>query len=326
MVKTCQVLKKINISIPRSKLTFIVGPVASGKSTLCKALLGETTISKGYIQLNEPSPEIAFCDQTPHLINATIQRNIIGFSPFDVGWYNTVIQAAVLTKDLASLPKGDQQLVGSNGINLSGGQKQKVAIARAVYARKRVAIFDDVFSGLDATSEKHVFDHVFGAQGLFTVGGTTVVFSTHAIRYLLFGDHIVVLGNSGNVVEQGTFQDLNAAPGSVRGISARFLTQKDSTNSAENGVAEQKTLGPQSSAVKIELEDKSRQLGEFSIYKYYFRAVGHWNTVVLFALGVAYAVFFTFPSLWLNGGQMRVLVMLIRKIACISAYMLCSNH
>lgn len=94
----------------------------------------------------------------------------------------TVIQAAALTNDLASLPKRDQQLVGTNGINLSGGQKQKVAIARVVYARKNVAIFDDVFSGLDATNEKHVFDYVFGAQGLLRVGGTTVVFSTHAIR------------------------------------------------------------------------------------------------------------------------------------------------
>lgn len=226
-----EVLKKIIISIPRSKLTFIVGLVASGKSTLCKELLGETSISKGYIQLNEPSPEIAFCDQTPHLINTTIRRNIAGSSPFDVGWYNTVIQATTLTNDFASLPKGDQQLVGSNGVNLSGGQKRKVAIARAVYARKRVAVFDDVFSGLDATSKTHVFDNVFGAQGLLRVVRTTVVFSTHAIRYLPFGDHIVVLGSRGNVVEQGTFQ-------SVRGISTPFLTQKDLTSSAENGVAE----------------------------------------------------------------------------------------
>lgn len=224
-------MKKIIISIPRSKLTFIVGLVASGKSTLCKELLGETSISKGYIQLNEPSPEIAFCDQTPHLINTTIRRNIAGSSPFDVGWYNTVIQATTLTNDFASLPKGDQQLVGSNGVNLSGGQKRKVAIARAVYARKRVAVFDDVFSGLDATSKTHVFDNVFGAQGLLRVVRTTVVFSTHAIIYLPFGDHIVVLGSRGNVVEQGTFQ-------SVRGISTPFLTQKDLTSSAENGVAE----------------------------------------------------------------------------------------
>ncbi|MCJ1260526.1 hypothetical protein MMC22_000387 [Lobaria immixta] len=255
-----EILKKIIISIPRSKLTFIVGLVASGKSTLCKELLGETSNSKGYIQLNEPSPEIAFCDQTPHLINTTIRRNIAGSSPFDVGWYNTVIQATTLTNDFASLPKGDQQLVGSNGVNLSGGQKRKVAIARAVYARKKFAAFEYVFSGLDATSEKHVFDHVLAQKD--------------SSGYLPFGDHIVVLGSRGNVVEQETFQ-------SVRGISTPFLTQKDLTSSAENGVAEQKTLGPQSSGVKIVLEDKSRQLREFSIYKYYFRA-------------------FTFPCLWLK--------------------------
>jgi ABC-type multidrug transport system fused ATPase/permease subunit len=150
------ILQDVNMSISRSQFTILVGPVACGKTTLLKALLGETPSSKGFVHVS--TLDFSFCGQTPWLLSQSVQKNILGFASFDSEWYNAVVHACALDEDIRLFPLGDQTLIGSNGISFSGGQKQRLAIARAVYAKKEVAIFDDVFSGLDATTEHHVFD------------------------------------------------------------------------------------------------------------------------------------------------------------------------
>lgn len=111
--------------------------------------------------------------------------------------YKAVIFACDLEEDISHFPDGDQSLIGSKGITLSGGQKQRIvssnqniiliyltsmlqAIARAVYSEKDLAMFDDIFSGLDSTTETKVFGRLFGPQGLLRLRGTTVVIATHA--------------------------------------------------------------------------------------------------------------------------------------------------
>jgi ABC-type multidrug transport system fused ATPase/permease subunit len=181
------VLENINTSFPGHKngsLTMLVGPVGSGKSSLLKAILGETTSSNGHVSLN--SSEVAFCDQTPWVMNATIRANIIAESKgYESAWFETVINACDLTIDLGRLPEGDLTQVGEQGVKLSGGQKQRIAIARAVYSRKPVAIFDDVFSGLDKVTEQIIFTRIFGKDGLLRKNGTTVILATHAGKLIL---------------------------------------------------------------------------------------------------------------------------------------------
>jgi ATP-binding cassette subfamily C (CFTR/MRP) protein 1 len=197
-------LINLNLSL-QSQLTIIVGPSGGGKSTFLKALLGETLSSKGFVYT--ASNEIAFCDQVAWIQNKSLRDNIIGDLLFDGTWYNTVVTACALNTDFVRLALGDMTLVGSKGIALSGGQKQRLvsltvevqliynilnlrspkAIARAVYARKRIAVFDDVLSGLDNGTEDQVFENVFGPTGLLRRENTTVVLATHAgnsIRYL----------------------------------------------------------------------------------------------------------------------------------------------
>jgi ABC-type bacteriocin/lantibiotic exporter with double-glycine peptidase domain len=118
------VLKDISFSIKASRLTMVIGPVACGKSTLLKALLGETPSSEGFVYVS--TIEVAFCDQTPWLINGSVQKNILGFSNFDGPFYSAVLHACGLEDDVATFPMGDQSLVGSKGITLSGGQKQRL--------------------------------------------------------------------------------------------------------------------------------------------------------------------------------------------------------
>ncbi|KAJ0305181.1 hypothetical protein COL5a_010218 [Colletotrichum fioriniae] len=169
----------VDLSISKGQLVMLVGPVASGKSTLLKGLLGELPHVTGTVALS--SDRISWCEQNPWLINDTIRRNIICFSDFDHELYQQVLSACDLEKDLAQLPDGDKTLIGSKGIALSGGQKQRVALARAIYSRPQIALFDDIFSGLDNHTARVVFQRVFGTKyGILRIWGTTIVLATQS--------------------------------------------------------------------------------------------------------------------------------------------------
>jgi ATP-binding cassette, subfamily C (CFTR/MRP), member 1 len=114
----------LSIVVHRSTLTMIVGPVGCGKSTILRSMLAETKIHDGTLIV--PNRTIAYCSQTPWLTNSTLQSNILGESLYDMTWYDTVIKACALDKDIKDIPLGDQTLVGTQGAVLSGGQKQRV--------------------------------------------------------------------------------------------------------------------------------------------------------------------------------------------------------
>lgn len=99
--------------------------IGSGKSTSLLALLGETVIHKGFVNMSA-ADGVAYCAQTPWLVNKTIQENILGGSLFDIQWYAQVLKAVALLEDLKSYPAGDRTLIGSQGLILSGGQKQRI--------------------------------------------------------------------------------------------------------------------------------------------------------------------------------------------------------
>lgn len=174
-------LSEINVHVPLSKLTLVVGPVGSGKSTLLKAFLGEVAIVAGSVKIS--SSEIAYCDQTPWLMNGTVRDSIIAFSPVDERWYQQVLDTCALREDLVQLPRGDLTTIGSKGIVLSGGQSQRISLARAVYAQKDVIILDDVFSGLDAHTENSVFHNLLGTHGILRQLKATVIIASSRGRY-----------------------------------------------------------------------------------------------------------------------------------------------
>ena len=274
--KEHEVLHGVDLAIKRSQLTMIIGPVASGKSTLCAALLGETPVSRGIVQVNVNSPEIAFCDQTPFLQNASLKQNILGASDLDAIWYDKVLAAVALREDLSALPKGDQSVIGSDGISLSGGQKQRVAIARAIYARKKIAIFDDVLSGLDTRTQQDVFNRVFGPQGLLRLNGTSVILATHATKFLSAADHIIALGREGNIAEQGTFEHLKVAQGYLHSLDVEHYKENHSTaNDDSRNDLPQKANAPATTAKPL-----ATSSGEKGIYRYYLSSAGVFNCLL----------------------------------------------
>ncbi|KAF6838319.1 hypothetical protein CMUS01_04702 [Colletotrichum musicola] len=291
-------LSDVSLNIPRGKLTMIIGPVASGKSTLLKAILGETPVAEGTIARSSDS--IAFCDQVPWLTNETLRRNVTGFSHFEASWYTTVIRACALEDDIATFPKGDQVIIGSKGVALSGGQKQRVAIARAVYSRRDIAIFDDVFSGLDFETQNRVFNNVFGASGLLRQRNTTVLFVTHAVHILPKADYVIALEGTGKIACHGTFDELNRQSGYVNEFG--LVAKEDEINQDATGDDGKAAFEPakKNKASESSVDEDTQRLGDRSVYKYYFQATGYRSVVIFVILQIIWVLLTKFPEIWLS--------------------------
>ena len=133
-------LKDVNLEIPRNCFIAVVGEIGSGKSSLLSALFGEMRRTEGKVMFGGSS---ASCSQVPWICNATVRENILFGRPFDEERYWDVIHQACLETDLDLLPNGDAETIGEKGVNLSGGQKARVNIARAIYHQADITAFDD---------------------------------------------------------------------------------------------------------------------------------------------------------------------------------------
>lgn len=299
-------ISAINMKIPRGKLTMIVGPVGCGKTTLLKALLGEVPSLSGSVKHSFPG-DIAYCDQTPFHMNGVIQDSVTAFSDFDERWYNTIIAACDLKQDFRQLHKGDQTQIGSKGIALSGGQSQRLALARAAYARQELVILDDVFSGLDLDTEHRVFHNLLGLEGLFRRQAATVIVASSSHRRLPYADHIVVLSENGTIAEQGTFSDLTANGGFVSSLElpvAEWIPKTEETTldsllpAASNSISSDRL--PVIEKVDDEQFEANKRTGDLSIYAYYVGSVG-WLAVTIFVVTISSYVFcISFPQIWLG--------------------------
>ncbi|OQE46818.1 hypothetical protein PENCOP_c001G04282 [Penicillium coprophilum] len=297
------ILQDINTTVPKSSLTLVVGPIGSGKSTLCKALLGEIPFHQGRVTLGARAV-VGFCDQTAFIMNGTIRENIIGFSPVNEDRYAQVVEATALKFDFNTLPQGDETNVGSDGISLSGGQKQRISLARALYLQAHFLILDDVFSGLDADTEEQVFRQVFGQEGLLRRRQTTVLLCTHSVRHLQAADYIIALGDS-SISEQGTFNTLIAGGGYVHRLGLKRPESETSSEEPSINKSAEESSSPvkNEKAAKLTVDpnmDASRQVGDGTVYKHYIRSMG-WllaGSAVFFA--VLWGFFLNFSTIWLT--------------------------
>ena len=171
------VLEDLRCEFMTGRVTAVVGPVASGKSSLVGCVLGEMLRTDGE-KITQP-PVAAYCSQEPWLQNSSIRDNIIGVNAYDGPWYKTVRSACGLDSDIARLAEGDRTIVGSKGMRVSGGQKKRIALARAVYSKIRAVVLDDVFSGMDPKTAAHVCQALLGRDGLLRKNKATVIVVTH---------------------------------------------------------------------------------------------------------------------------------------------------
>ncbi|PYI24555.1 putative ATP-binding cassette transporter [Aspergillus violaceofuscus CBS 115571] len=273
-------IHNINLSFYEGQFYFIIGPVGCGKSTFVKGILGETPSTKGFLHARHR--ETAFVDQTPWICNMSFRNNVVGASPYTDTWYHEVVNACGLGQDVAHLPHGHATKVGSSGISLSGGQKQRLALARAVYARKRVVILDDVLSGIDLDTQNHIMKSLFANQGLFRRLGTTVVLATHSVHSLSYADYIVAMQSDGSIAEQGTLEELEASGGYMSTLRAQYKhrTAKGSSSHKLPALNVAHSGSEQSPGIEATSQERTRQSGDWTLYHWYFGTV-HWASTAL---------------------------------------------
>ena len=198
-------LKDINVQILKGEHIGIIGEVGSGKTCLLNAFINNLQVfsknnQKGNIKL---SGKISFVSQNPWILNTTVEENILFFSKKDEEKYKKVISICQLESDLLTLQKGDQTEIGEKGLNLSGGQKARISIARAIYSDSEIYIFDDPLSALDAYVGMNLFKEVFNDY----LKDKTFIISTHALQYLNFFDRIFYMVD-GKIHWSGTYDEI----------------------------------------------------------------------------------------------------------------------
>lgn len=230
------VLHDINFTAHKGELSCIVGRVGAGKSSMLQSLLGDIYKLKGEVVVRGATAYVA---QSPWVMNATVRENIVFGHRWDAGFYERTIHACALTEDFATLPDGDETQVGERGISLSGGQKARLTLARAVYARADIYLLDDVLSAVDSHVGRHIIDHVLGPKGLLAT--KTRILATNSIPVLLEA-HFIVLLRDGRIIERGTYEQLMAMKGEI----AALIKTASSEESSGSGAATESEAGDES--------------------------------------------------------------------------------
>ncbi|KAG7137733.1 Metal resistance protein YCF1 like [Verticillium longisporum] len=203
------VLRDIDFTAYKGELSCVVGRVGAGKSSFLQSILGDLWKINGQVEVHGT---VAYVAQSPWILNATVKENIIFGYRYDSGFYEKTVKACALVDDFAQLPDGDETVVGERGISLSGGQKARVALARAVYARADIYLLDDVLSAVDSHVGKHIAENVLGPRGLLNT--KTRILATNSI-FVLQGASYITMIRDGQVVEKGTYKQLVAMKGMV---------------------------------------------------------------------------------------------------------------
>mmetsp|Transcript_13658 Transcript_13658/g.13206 ORF Transcript_13658/g.13206 Transcript_13658/m.13206 type:complete len:1517 (+) Transcript_13658:272-4822(+) len=193
-------LMGVDFNVKKGQLIAVVGAVGCGKSSLLSGLLGEMQLQEGSVRM---AGSVAYCDQRPWILNTTVKDNILFGKPFNEALFDRAIHASSLEDDIKVLPGGVLTEIGERGINLSGGQKARVALARAIYRDADVYLLDDPLSAVDA----HVGQHIFHECIMGALKDKTRVLVTHQVHLLHLCDLVLIM-DEGKVKAFGSYEEL----------------------------------------------------------------------------------------------------------------------
>ncbi len=293
------ILKNINLSIKKSEFICIIGEVGSGKSSLLQAILNNllpmSDDSKIYT-----NGTISYASQIPWIQNATVKNNILFNLPYDESRYKQIINITELQSDLDILVGGDMTEIGENGVNLSGGQKARINLARALYAEKDIYFLDDPISALDANVGMKVLKNCI----INFLKNKTRILVTHALQYVQYSDRIIYMKN-GEIGWMGGYEEIKKqeffkdfyeksknplTTKTSKQIREEFLNEKDEDDYDEtnenkeddiNNIEEEEE--DENNVVRI-TKDEDEEIGEVksSTIKQYLTSVGGIMLIILY--------------------------------------------
>ncbi|XP_038072989.1 putative ABC transporter C family member 15 [Patiria miniata] len=294
------IISDINLQIPEGKLTMIVGEVASGKSSLLAAILGEMNVLKGSVKCR--TSKVGYSAQKAWILNTTLRENIIFDSRFDSVRYQRTLEACALNKDIGDLPAGDLTEIGEKGINLSGGQKQRVSLARALYSQTELVLLDDTLSALDS----HVAHHVFmnAILGLLRMEKRTAVLVSTDGKYQEFADKVVTI-QRGVIVHEKVSPELDETlqrriPSILTDPLAHTERQEQVKQTSTN--TENKKDGVNAHVGRL-IDEEEKASGSISphVYIFYFKIMGVAFVVAVILSYIGKQALTTAADFWLAG-------------------------
>ncbi|KAF8438137.1 hypothetical protein L210DRAFT_968152 [Boletus edulis BED1] len=332
--RTKFILLDLALSFPEGELSLVCGKLGSGKTLLLLALLGEADVLAGQVLCPRSPPDVlagfseemaspeewvvrgvcAYVPQTAWLRNASIKDNILFNLPCDEERYQKTIKACALESDLLILEDGDESEIGERGVNLSGGQKARVSLARAVYSRASILLLDDVLSAVDAHTAHHIYNECLKGE---LVRGRTVILVSHHVQLCAPGASYVVALDNGRVAFQGDHDSFNGSPVMATLVHANTgesdekeahspVTEKaeiqyetaDVTSAETEPVSETSSTAFTTEESKSErekkksprklIEEEKRAVGHIGrdIWETYVRACGGYTYWIVFALSL----------------------------------------
>ncbi|KAI9812539.1 MAG: hypothetical protein M1832_000390 [Thelocarpon impressellum] len=268
-------LHGMDFTIGRNELIAVIGGVGSGKSSLLAALAGDMRKESGQIVMGASR---AFCPQYAWIQNATVKDNILFGKECDPVWYDKVLEACALKPDLEVLPNGDLTEIGERGITVSGGQKQRLNIARAIYFDADIILMDDPLSAVDAHVGRHIFDHAI--SGLMR--DKCRILATHQLHVLNRCDRIIWL-RDGRIEAFDTYDNLMAQN---EGFAKMMVTtaperEVDDESSSDEDVevkekarSKKKTKKSKPAAALMQVEERAVKSVSWGVYGAYIKASG----------------------------------------------------
>lgn len=305
------VLRNVSVAFPTGELSVISGKTGSGKTLMLAAILGEADVLSGTLMMPRPPPiherfdskatkadwiipgAIAYVAQIPWIENASIKDNILFGLPYDEDRYVACLDVCALRKDLDMLPDGENTEIGANGINLSGGQRWRVTLARAVYSRAGILVLDDIFSAVDAHVGRHIFERCLTGE---LCRGRTRILVTHHValceprtRYLVeLGDgHVLNAGLLSDLQEAGALERIRShakadveaeeGGGDVTAVNSEGGSDaEDNEDASPNGNTLSKVASRASAKKFVEEETREKGAVKKHIYATYMRDSGSW--------------------------------------------------
>ncbi|KAJ2639128.1 Canalicular multispecific organic anion transporter 1, partial [Coemansia sp. RSA 1694] len=216
-------LAPISLQIKAGEFVTVVGRVGSGKSSFLSAICGEMPLTSGQGCVYG---RIGYVEQKPWIMNATFRDNVLMGADFDQTCFWQVVEACALAVDVQLFPKSDMTMIGTDGVNLSGGQKVRLALARYT----DTYVFDDLLSAVDAHVERHIVEHVLSASGI--IGQKTRILVTHA-------EHLVPLSDAVITFTDGNLSIVRQTPLAYNAVPSETADSKESTPNSDSGTTEQ---------------------------------------------------------------------------------------
>ncbi|XP_066260610.1 ATP-binding cassette sub-family C member 4-like [Euwallacea similis] len=309
-------LDNINTQMDTGQLIAIVGTVGSGKTCLLNLILGELEFFSGKLVV---SGIISYASQEPWLFAGTVRQNILFGKQFNPERYYQTIRVCALKRDFSLLPYGDRTMVGERGTSLSGGQRARINLARAVYKEADIYLFDDPLSAVDIQVGQQLFEECM----LRYLKHKIVVLVTHQLQYLRRADKIIVL-NEGTIQTQGTYEEIKKSKESFALLldeaatlaagqpeqekeTEKVLKAISRTSTAFNSTIDIEGLKP---GRKVTPEMRSSGAVAFGNYKEYFLAGGNnCEICLMFLLFLGSQMLASFGdfflSLWINLEERR---------------------